>query len=74
MAEPVRAATAALDQIAYTPSNAADALDVSRSFLFQEIKAGRIVAKKVSRRKTLIPATSLTAWLQRLPTTHSAAA
>lgn len=63
-----------LNRIAYTPNNAARALDVSRSFIFKEIHEGRIEAKKISRRKTLIPADSLIAWLQRRPNTTAAAA
>lgn len=58
-------------QIAYTPNRAAAALNISRGLLYREIAASRIIAKKVSRRKTLIPVSSLTDWLASLPNADS---
>jgi excisionase family DNA binding protein len=44
---------------------------VGRSFLYEEISAGRLVAKKAGRR-TLIFDADLNAWLASLPMTRSA--
>jgi excisionase family DNA binding protein len=44
---------------------------VGRSFLYDEISAGRLVAKKAGRR-TLILEADLNAWLASLPVTRSA--
>lgn len=55
-----------LDQLAYSPDSAAKAIDSGRNLIFDEIKAGRLEARK-SGRKTLITREALLAWLSRLP-------
>lgn len=51
-------------RLAYGIDEAAQALDLSRSRLYELIAAGEITACKVGKR-TIIPATELTAFLDR---------
>lgn len=62
-----------LDQLAYSPDSAARAVDSGRNLIFDEIKAGRLEARKAGR-KTLITREALQAWLNSLPVRTSAAA
>ena len=41
----------------------------SRDFVFDEIRAGRLLARKVSKTKTLIELSDALAWLRSFPTT-----
>lgn len=60
--------------LAYTIPEAVKAAGISRTRLYDELKAGRLVAKKIGRR-TLIPRESIEAWLDNLedysPTVHN---
>ena len=58
---------------AYRISDACRALSISRSALYRELAAGRLVARKCGG-MTLIPATSVDAWLNSLPTIPARAA
>jgi excisionase family DNA binding protein len=59
-------------RVAYSIEEAGEAAGVGRSYVFEEIRAGRLIARKAGRR-TLIAAEDLMAWLKNLPTTaHSA--
>jgi excisionase family DNA binding protein len=51
-------------RLAYGIDDAADALDLSRSRIYELIAAGEIAACKVGKR-TIIPVTELTAFLER---------
>jgi len=44
---------------------------LGRSFIYEEIKAGRLAARKAGRR-TLIFDADLNSWLASLPNTHTA--
>jgi excisionase family DNA binding protein len=54
-------------QLAYTVKDAARMTGMSRTRLYEELKSGRLVAKKVGR-STLIPHESIEAWLKNLET------
>lgn len=54
------------DPIAHSPKEAKRILGCGLTFLYSEIAAGRIEARKAGR-KTLIPADSLRAYLAALP-------
>jgi len=58
---------------AYRISDACRALSISRSALYRELAAGRIEARKAGG-MTLIPARSVDAWLDGLPTIPARAA
>lgn len=60
--------------LAYNTADAARALGISRAHLFREIAAGRLTAKKIGRRRIVIPFDSATAWLTNLPDSTSNAA
>jgi excisionase family DNA binding protein len=62
--EPHRAPTTLSPRLAYGIDDAADALDLSRSRIYELIAAGEIAACKVGKR-TIIPAAELTAFLER---------
>src|ERR1700676_3183967 len=62
--EPHRAPTPPSPRLAYGIDDAADALDLSRSRIYELIAAGEIAACKVGKR-TIIPAAELTAFLER---------
>ena len=47
-------------------ANACKRAGVGRTFIFEEIRSGRLKAKKAGRR-TLVLREDLTAWLQALP-------
>lgn len=51
--------------LAYTIKDAVKITGMSRSRLYEELKAGNLVAKKMGRR-TLIPHESIEAWLNNL--------
>jgi excisionase family DNA binding protein len=51
---------------AMSVEEAAKAAGVGRTILFEEIRKGRIIAKKVGRR-TIITTDALDAWLNSLP-------
>jgi hypothetical protein len=52
-------------RLAYSIRNAARSLDVSTSWLFAEIRAGKIGVSKTPRGKILVPHTELVAYLER---------
>jgi excisionase family DNA binding protein len=58
------ASTSLFSRLAYGIEDAAEALDLSRSRIYELIAAGEIAACKVGKR-TLIPAAELTAFLDR---------
>jgi hypothetical protein len=53
-------------KIAYSIDDVVKLVGIGRSLLFEELAAGRIVAKKIGRR-TVILETDLSAWLTSLP-------
>ncbi len=59
-----RVPTTPSPRLAYGIDDAADALDLSRSRIYELIAAGEIAACKVGKR-TIIPAAELTAFLER---------
>jgi excisionase family DNA binding protein len=59
-----RASTAQFSRLAYGIEGAAEALDLSRSRIYELIADGEIAACKIGKR-TIIPATELTAFLER---------
>jgi excisionase family DNA binding protein len=61
-----------MERVAFSIEEAGEAAGVGRSFVFEEIRAGRLVAKKAGRR-TLIAAADLMDWLKSLPTAATAA-
>jgi len=56
----------AVEPIAYAPKDAKRILGCGLTFLYAEISAGRLEARKAGK-KTLIPADSLRAYLAALP-------
>lgn len=62
--DPQCASTTPLPRLAYGIDAAADTLDLSRSRIYELIAAGEIAACKVGKR-TIIPATELTVFLER---------
>jgi excisionase family DNA binding protein len=59
------------EPLAYMPRDAARLAGVGRTFLYLEIKAGRLRARKAGAR-TLIAADDLRAWLEALPVRDNA--
>ena len=53
-------------KLAYSIDDVTRLTGVGRSFVYEEIKAGRLVVKKAGRR-TLICVADLNAWLASLP-------
>jgi excisionase family DNA binding protein len=62
--EVASAQTSSYPRLAYGIEGAADALDISRSRIYELIASGEIAACKVGKR-TIIPAAELTAFLDR---------
>jgi hypothetical protein len=58
--------------IAVRPNQAAEMVGCSRDLIFEEIAAGRLVARKVSPRNTVIEVPELTRWVRSFPTTVEA--
>ncbi len=56
-----------MDKITLSISEVAARTGISRTRLYQEISAGRLIVRKCGRR-TLVPAAELDAWVQRLKT------
>ncbi len=54
-------------KFAFSPAQAAEAAGVGRTFLFEEIRCRRLIARKAGRR-TLIEAEELQRWIRSLPT------
>lgn len=54
------------NRIAFTIAEVAKAAGVGRTTVFEEIRHGRLVARKMGRR-TIITADELDAWLKSLP-------
>jgi hypothetical protein len=52
---------------AFTVSEFIDKYGVGKNLVYDEIAAGRLHAKKVGSRKTIIPKESARAWLESLP-------
>jgi hypothetical protein len=55
----------ASEKVAYSPNEAA-AAGIGRTFLFEQIRLGKLPAKKAGRR-TLIDSDSLRRWIKSLP-------
>ncbi len=55
-----------LEQLAHTIDEVCKIAKVGRSSTYEEIRSGRLIARKCGRR-TIILATDLHAWLDRLP-------
>jgi excisionase family DNA binding protein len=53
-------------RLAYSIADVAKITGVGRSFLYEEIKAGRLIVKKAGRRSLIFDA-DLKAWLAGLP-------
>ncbi len=53
--------------LSYSVADAVKASGVGRSFLYEQIRAGKLKARKLGRR-TLILAADLQSWLAALPT------
>ncbi|WP_035716634.1 helix-turn-helix domain-containing protein [Azorhizobium doebereinerae] len=58
--------TSVTDPAAFDVLNAARIMGVGRSTVFEEIKTGRLEARKVGR-KTLITRSAIENWLRSLP-------
>jgi hypothetical protein len=54
------------DQLAYSPDGAAKKTGNGRTVIFEEIRSGRLKARKLGRR-TVILHSDLTDWLKSLP-------
>lgn len=63
---PYTAREALEGRIAFTVNEFCKAFGVSRTLVYEEIKAGRVQSKKAGRR-TLIPVQSALEWLEALP-------
>ena len=61
------------DRLAHSILEAAKAIGVGRSFVYEEIRAGRLVARKAGGR-TLILHDDLVDYLRRLPTSKDSTA
>ncbi len=61
-----------LEPLAYTIDESCDAARVGRTTLYEEIAAGRLIARKVGRR-TIILRDDLKSWLARLAQAKAAA-
>ena len=55
-----------IDKLAFSPDEAASRAGVGRTFIFSEIKKGRLEAVKAGTR-TLVTRDALTGWLKSLP-------
>jgi excisionase family DNA binding protein len=55
-----------MDRKTFSPEEAAKIIGVGRTLIFEEIRGGRLEAKKAGRR-TLITAEALDNWLSNLP-------
>jgi excisionase family DNA binding protein len=55
-----------MERIAYSVDEAAQSAGIGLTKLRQEIREGRLVARKIGKR-TVITATDLTAWALQLP-------
>jgi excisionase family DNA binding protein len=64
--EPLKHTSATAIRLAYSIAEAAEITGVGRSFIYEEIKAGRLVVKKAGRRSLVFDA-DLKAWLASLP-------
>lgn len=53
-------------KIAYSVAQAVEATGLGRRAFYEEIRSGRLVAKKVGRR-TIVSAKAIEAWLERMP-------
>jgi excisionase family DNA binding protein len=54
-----------VNKLLYTPSEAADLLGVSRSTLYELLRAGTLASVRIGRSRR-IPATALTAYVDQL--------
>jgi excisionase family DNA binding protein len=55
-----------MDRLTFSPEEAAKIIGVGRTLIFDEIRAGRLEAKKAGRR-TLITSDAIENWLATLP-------
>ena len=65
----IAARLAADGRLAVQPNELARLVSSSRDFVFDEIRSGRLLARKVSKTKTLIELADALAWLRSFPTT-----
>jgi excisionase family DNA binding protein len=65
-AAPAPGAGRRYDRKAYSPDEAAEAYGLGRSFIYEQISDGHLVAKKAGAR-TLIKASVLEVWFENLP-------
>lgn len=56
-----------LDRLAYRPADAAAALGISRSRLYELMSAGKITGRKISLQVTVITRAELERYLDELP-------
>jgi excisionase family DNA binding protein len=63
---PAPAATGVVGRKAYSPDEAAELYGLGRSFIYDQINAGQLIAKKAGSR-TLIKASILEIWFENLP-------
>jgi hypothetical protein len=68
-ADIITARLAADGRLAVQPNELARLVSSSRDFVFDEIRAGRLLARKVSKTKTLIELSDALAWLRSFPAT-----
>jgi hypothetical protein len=60
-------ATAAAEPAAYDIESFCHAHHVGRTFVYSEIRAGRLVARRAGRKRTLITREAAAAWREALP-------
>jgi excisionase family DNA binding protein len=64
--EPLKHPSATAIRLAHSIADVAKITGVGRSFIYEEIKAGRLIVKKAGRRSLVFDA-DLKAWLASLP-------
>jgi excisionase family DNA binding protein len=63
---PTAPTQALVEPAAYSPDRCAEAYDVGRTLIYQEIASGRLRARKLGRR-TIITRADADAWIKSLP-------
>ena len=62
-----------MERIAYSVDEAAQSAGIGLTKLREEIREGRLVARKIGKR-TVVTVTDLAAWAAQLPKSHDGAA
>jgi excisionase family DNA binding protein len=57
-------------RLAFVPAEAAQCVGISRTRIFEELKAGRLRARRIGK-ATIISAADLLAWFETLPTSET---